>query len=181
MGAGKTSIGRRLAERFGLAFVDADREIELRTGASVTTIFECEGEAGFRERERAALADLLAAQRYRHRHRRRRGARCRQPRAAARARLRGATCTSSIDDQLARLARDRARPLLRTSDDGDDREALLRRLAGVREPLYAEVADLRFDTDGAGAGRGRGKAWRTCWKRAGSAAPMSARCARQAS
>jgi shikimate kinase len=60
MGAGKTSIGRRVAELLQLAFVDADRDIELRTGAAVGTIFECEGEAGFRARERAALAELLA-------------------------------------------------------------------------------------------------------------------------
>ena len=54
MGAGKSSIGKRLAERFGLQFADADRDIELRTGASVGTIFDCEGEAGFRARESAA-------------------------------------------------------------------------------------------------------------------------------
>ena len=59
MGAGKSSIGRRLADRFGLCFVDADREIELRTGATIPTIFECEGEAGFRAREAATLAELL--------------------------------------------------------------------------------------------------------------------------
>ena len=55
MGAGKSSIGKRLAERFGLAFADADRDIELRTGTTVSTIFDCEGEAGLRARERAAL------------------------------------------------------------------------------------------------------------------------------
>src|SRR5690606_41999260 len=59
MGAGKSSIGKRLASRFGLAFVDVDREIEARTGATVPTIFECEGETGFRARESATLADLL--------------------------------------------------------------------------------------------------------------------------
>ena len=60
MGAGKSCIGRRLAQRYGLRLADVDREIEQRTGASVTMIFECEGEAGFRARERAALAELLA-------------------------------------------------------------------------------------------------------------------------
>ena len=54
MGAGKTSIGRRLAERFGLDFVDADHHVEQRTGATIAAIFEHVGEAGFRERERAA-------------------------------------------------------------------------------------------------------------------------------
>src|SRR5690606_17609278 len=62
MGAGKTSIGRRLAERFGLAFVDADHYVEERTGATIAAIFEHVGEAGFRERERAALAELLAGE-----------------------------------------------------------------------------------------------------------------------
>src|SRR5690606_36948351 len=60
MGAGKTSVGRCLARHFELAFVDSDQEIERRTGATVATIFDCEGEAGFRTRERDVLADLLA-------------------------------------------------------------------------------------------------------------------------
>src|SRR6185312_8531961 len=60
MGSGKSSIGKRLAERFRLAFLDADREIEARAGASIGTIFECVGEAGFRSREHAVLAELLA-------------------------------------------------------------------------------------------------------------------------
>ena len=59
MGAGKSAIGRRLAERFALPFVDADREIELRTGTSVATIFACEGEEGFRVREREVLVGLV--------------------------------------------------------------------------------------------------------------------------
>ena len=60
MGAGKTSIGKRLAEALGLRFVDADRELEQRTGASIARIFDCEGEAGFRVRESALLVELLA-------------------------------------------------------------------------------------------------------------------------
>ena len=60
MGSGKSSIGRRLAERFGLAFLDADREVEAQAGASIATIFECAGEADFRAREQAVLASLLA-------------------------------------------------------------------------------------------------------------------------
>ena len=56
MGAGKTSIGKRLAERFGLAFVDLDHAIEAATGVRVADIFEREGEAGFRDREARQLA-----------------------------------------------------------------------------------------------------------------------------
>ncbi len=143
MGAGKTSIGKRLSECFRLAFVDADRDIELRTGAAVGTIFECEGEAGFRARERATLAELLARDAQlistgggavldgdNRRHMRERGF--------------VVYLQVSVDGQLQRLARDRTRPLLQR----DDREEVLRQLATARAPLYAEIADLCFDTDG---------------------------------
>lgn len=141
MGAGKSAIGRRLAERFALPFVDADREIELRTGTSVATIFECEGEAGFRAREREVLATLLAANG------------CvvstgggavldAGTRALLRDRGYVVHLLVDVEAQLARLARDRTRPLLAVAD----REAVLRRLAEVRDPLYAAVADMQFDT-----------------------------------
>jgi shikimate kinase len=143
MGAGKTSIGRRLAESLGLAFVDADRDIELRTGAAVGTIFECEGETGFRARERAALAALLVA-----------GGQVVSTGGGAvldadnrrRMRERGFVVhlQVSVEGQLQRLARDRTRPLLQR----EDREDVLRTLASARAALYAEVADLSFDTDG---------------------------------
>lgn len=142
MGAGKSSIGRRLAGRFGLDFIDADREIEARTGASIPTIFECEGEAGFRAREAATLADLLQ----------REGVVIATGGGAVldagnrgRMRERGFVVhlQVSLARQLDRLARDRSRPLLA----GDDREQVLRRLTEQRAPLYAEVADLCFDTD----------------------------------
>ena len=63
MGAGKSSIGKRLAERFGLTFVDADQVIVQHAGATINAIFEHVGEAGFREREQAALAyEQIAAE-----------------------------------------------------------------------------------------------------------------------
>ncbi len=143
MGAGKTSIGRRLAECFGLAFVDADRDIELRTGAAVGTIFECEGEAGFRARECAALEELLRG-----------GDQVISTGGGAvldagnrrRMRERGFVVhlKVSVEDQLQRLARDRTRPLLQR----EDREQVLREIAATRGPLYAGIADLQFDTDG---------------------------------
>ena len=58
MGAGKSSIGRRLAEHFDMPCIDLDAAVEERTGASVATIFEIEGEAGFRRRESDLLAEL---------------------------------------------------------------------------------------------------------------------------
>lgn len=141
MGAGKSSIGKRLAEHLGLRFVDADRDIELHTGASIGTIFDCEGEAGFRQRERVALGRLLADEG--------------QVIATGGGvildadnrrdlRARGYVVWLQVDvpTQLQRLSRDRSRPLLQR----DDREQVLRDIAAVRKPLYTEVADLLFDT-----------------------------------
>lgn len=141
MGAGKSSIGRRLAARFGVAFVDVDHEIEVRTGATVATIFECEGEAGFRARERATLGDILAGSRQVIAS----GGGAvldAENRTAMRARGFVVHMHADVDTQLARLARDRTRPLL----TGDDRADVLRRLAAERAPLYAAAAHLQFDT-----------------------------------
>lgn len=60
MGAGKTTIGRRLAQRIQWPLVDTDQVIESRCGTSVATIFEVEGEAGFRRRESKVLAEIMA-------------------------------------------------------------------------------------------------------------------------
>ena len=143
MGAGKSSIGRRLAGRFGLAFVDLDREVEQRTGATIPTIFECEGEAGFRLREREVLADLLAGEGLLLASG---GGAVLDPdnRRAMAGRAFVVYLHVEPAEQLRRLARDRTRPLLANGD----REQVLRTLASAREPLYREVADLRFDTGG---------------------------------
>jgi len=61
MGAGKTTLGRQLARRLAKRFVDADHELEARLGVSIPTIFEIEGESGFRDREEAIIAELVAA------------------------------------------------------------------------------------------------------------------------
>lgn len=58
MGAGKTTVGRQLARRLGWRFLDADHEIEARTGVKIPYIFEVEGEAGFRKREAQVLDEL---------------------------------------------------------------------------------------------------------------------------
>lgn len=140
MGAGKTSIGQRLAARFGLRLLDADEEIERESGATVVQLFEREGEAGFRRRESAALVRLLEEE----------GIVLSTGGGAVldggnRSLLRQGGFVvhleASVEQQLARLAHDRTRPLLARPD----REQVLRELAALRTPLYAEVADLVFD------------------------------------
>ncbi|NUS39764.1 MAG: shikimate kinase [Lysobacter sp.] len=142
MGAGKTCVGRRVAERFGLRLVDADHEIERLAGTSINTIFEVEGEAGFRARESAVLAALLAQDGIVLSTG---GGAVLDPGNRRRMRERGFVVhlVVSVEQQLARLARDRSRPLLARGD----REQVLRDLSAHRAPLYAEVADLVFDTD----------------------------------
>jgi len=139
MGSGKTTIGQRLAGLLGLDFLDCDRELETRTGASVSLIFDVEGEEGFRERETQILRELAA----------RDGVLLATGggvviRAENRALLkrRGLVVylKTSIEQQLRRLGRDRSRPLLQTSD----RRERLRQLAEQRNALYEEVADIEF-------------------------------------
>lgn len=139
MGSGKTTIGQRLARQLGLAFYDCDQEIEARTGASVNLIFDIEGEAGFRERERQVLAELTAQ----------RGVLLATGGgtvvSAANRELLGRTgivvyLRTSVRQQLERLRRDRSRPLLQTRN----KEHKLKELAEQRDPLYEELADLVF-------------------------------------
>jgi shikimate kinase len=143
MGAGKTSLAKRLARRLELEFVDADQRLELAAGASVSTIFDLEGEAGFRAREERLMEDLLQGQ----------GQAIATGggavlSAATRERLRQRAFVVwvrvGIEQQLERLARDHSRPLLAS---GDRREKL-QALAMLRDPLYESVTDLVFDSDG---------------------------------
>lgn len=142
-GAGKSCIGRRLAGHFGLRLADCDRAIEQHTGASVATVFECEGEAGFRAREAAMLAQLLADD----------GVLLATGGGAVLdagnrqlLRRRGYVVHLQVtpEQQLERLGRDHTRPLLQRAD----REQVLQAMARARTPLYREVADLQFDTGG---------------------------------
>ena len=138
-GAGKTTIGQRLAAHYGMPFVDLDVEIETRLGISITTLFEREGEAAFRALETAHLDEFSAhdgivlatgagavlADANRHL-----------------LMARGAVLMLgvSVDEQFDRLQHDSARPMIA----GTDRRGRLEALAHDRNHLYEEIADLIF-------------------------------------
>ncbi|MFN3883420.1 MAG: shikimate kinase [Rhodocyclaceae bacterium] len=137
MGAGKTTLGRRLAHETDREFIDLDREIERRTGVSVATIFEIEGETGFRLREMQLLAEVVS----------RSGAVVATGGGVVlhplnRARLWASHCVVYLHAEpgliYARTRHDRSRPLLQV----DDPLARIRQLLAQRDPLYREVADL---------------------------------------
>ena len=137
MGAGKTTVGKRLAAHFALPFVDLDAEIEMHTGAGVALIFDIEGEPGFRKRESALLDEcsaragvVLATG----------GGAVLDARNRELLKSRGFVVwlQTDVEQQLQRLARDRQRPLLRA----EDRRERLQTMARARDPLYASIADL---------------------------------------
>jgi shikimate kinase len=143
MGSGKSAVGRQLAARLGLAFLDSDAEIEAVTGVDIPYIFEKEGEAGFRVRERDVIDALTGRARVLVATG---GGAVLDP--DTRARLRGRGCVvylrTSVKQQLARTRRSGHRPLLRNPDP----LGTLERLTALRAPLYEETADLTVDTDG---------------------------------
>src|SRR6185437_5927256 len=104
-GAGKTSVGRRLAAHYGLAFVDLDHEIERRTGTDVATVFAVEGEAGFRRRESALLDEFSAG-----------AVLAADNRALLATRGYVLWLQAGVEQQLERLAHDHQRPLLAGTD-----------------------------------------------------------------
>jgi len=137
MGSGKTAVGRQVARLLDLPFIDSDHEIELRTGADIPLIFEREGEAGFRKREREAIAALTARQ------------------GVVLATGGGAVLDAdnrrllaergwvvyletSVAQQAERAGRTRHRPLLSTGDPRQRLEELMQ----IREPLYRGTADF---------------------------------------
>lgn len=141
MGAGKTTIGRVLARNRGLRFVDSDHEIVVRCGVSIPTIFEFEGEAGFRRRESAVIDDLtqesgvvLATG----------GGAVLDPVSRALMHARGTVIylRASPNELYLRTRHDRNRPLLQTEDP----LGKMKLLYEARHPLYLETADLVLDT-----------------------------------
>ncbi len=142
MGAGKSTIGRQIASLLRLEFADSDREIQRRTGVDIPTIFDFEGEEGFRKRERIAIDDLtqiegqvLATG----------GGVVLDPDNRRNLSSRGYViyleCTPS--QQYERTMRDKNRPLLQTDDPLATLEALMKE----RDPLYRSTADLIVTTE----------------------------------
>jgi shikimate kinase len=143
MGAGKSTIGRELADRLHLEFFDSDQEIERRTGADIAWVFDLEGEEGFRKREEGVIEDLsekqgivLATG----------GGSVISTQVRKRLSARGIVVylETTIDKQVARTQRDRKRPLLQTSEEP---RTVLENLAIERNPLYEEIADVIVKTD----------------------------------
>lgn len=149
MGAGKSTIGRQLAEHYGYSLVDIDSAIEKRCGADIAWIFDVEGEEGFRRRESAMLEETLAAD---------------QPVVVATG---GGIVTqprnlqllgqggvvvylmASAGQILRRTRNDTSRPLLQVPD----RAAAVEKILAEREPLYTQIADLSFRSGDGSAGR----------------------------
>lgn len=137
MGSGKTTLGKRLARECGIDFIDLDREIERRNGVSVATIFEIEGEAGFRQRESQLLAEvttqdgLVVATG---------GGTVLNPFNRARLFATGSVVYLHATAHLlfARTRNDKSRPLLQVADP----LAKIKQLVEQRDPLYREVADI---------------------------------------
>jgi len=141
MGAGKSTVGRQLAAALSFEFKDSDQEIQRRTGVDIPTIFEYEGEEGFRQRERQVIEELSGLS------------------GIVMATGGGTVLSSdnrrdlashgvviylhcSPEQQYARTARDRNRPLLQKEP-----LACLRRLMEERVPLYRQVADMVVSTE----------------------------------
>jgi shikimate kinase len=143
MGAGKSAVGRKLAEELQREFIDSDEIIEARTGVDIPYIFEREGEAGFRARERQIIDELtqlagvvLATG----------GGAVQDPGSRALLGTRGKVVYlhASVDQQLKRIRTSRQRPMLK---GGDPRE-ILEALMALRDPQYREIADVTVETDG---------------------------------
>jgi len=142
MGAGKTTIGKQLAQQLGRDFYDSDREIEEHTGANIPLIFELEGEEGFRKREKNILIELTQKQ----------GIVLATGGGAVldpdnRAQLANNGFVIYLSAPLAQLfnrtSKDRNRPLLQTENPRKKLEEII----ATRDPLYREVADIIIETD----------------------------------
>ncbi|GAA5084885.1 shikimate kinase [Paenalcaligenes hermetiae] len=144
MGAGKTTLGRQLARHLKREFYDLDHELEARCGVPVATIFDIEGEAGFRRRETLELdicsrrpeiilatgGGAILAEANRH---------------MLKERGTVVYLRANINELYRRLERDKTRPLLQTANPQERIASLL----AEREPIYEQLADVVFETGSA--------------------------------
>ena len=141
MGAGKTSIGRLLSKRSRRRFYDSDHVIEERTGVTIPTIFDLEGEQSFRDREEAVIAELARLSNI---------VLATGGGAILRENNRQVLCSSgiivylrgSVEDLWRRTRKDKNRPLLLT----DNPRQKLAEIYSVRDPIYSSVADIIIET-----------------------------------
>jgi shikimate kinase len=140
MGAGKTAIGKRLAQRLELGFVDADKEIEAAAGCSIAEIFERHGEQSFRDGERRVILRLLENPVHVLSTG---GGAFMDPETRARVAERGISIwlRADLDLMLKRVSRRNDRPLLQVADP----RAKLQELMDLRYPVYA-LADITVDS-----------------------------------
>ena len=143
MGAGKSTIGRQLAQQLNMDFVDSDAVIEERAGADISWIFDLEGEEGFRKREERIINELTQLQ----------GVvlstgggavMSKENRNYLSARGIVIYLETSVDKQYQRTQRDKKRPLLQGTDNP---RQVLEDLAKVRNPLYEQIADITLPID----------------------------------
>jgi shikimate kinase len=148
MGTGKTAVGKQLGRLLGVPFIDSDAEIERAAGVDIPFIFEREGEEGFRQREREAIAALtqqepvvLATG----------GGAILAPENRKLLQETGTVVflQTSLAQQLHRVGRGRGRPMLK----GVDLPKRLEELRTLREPLYTETADITLSTDNRRVGK----------------------------
>ena len=142
MGAGKTTIGKLLSNQLGFNFIDLDRKIEEKSGVKINTIFEIEGEEGFREREYLALNDALAEAKVvistgggivvKEINRS----------LIHKSEAMVVYLKASLDILVSRLKNDKTRPML----DKDNKLLSLQKLLSEREPFYENLADFIIDT-----------------------------------
>ncbi len=148
MGSGKSAVGKKLAVKLGMPFKDSDGEIVARTGATISWIFDVEGEAGFRQRESNMIDELtqldsivlatgggVVLNEQNGDYLTRRGT--------------VVLLTATVDTLLERTAKDTKRPLLQT----ENRRGVIEKLLNERLPLYEAIADVVIPTDKGGINR----------------------------
>ncbi|MCO6524695.1 MAG: shikimate kinase AroK [Candidatus Schmidhempelia sp.] len=143
MGAGKSTIGKQIAQQLAMEFFDSDQEIEKRTGADIAWIFDLEGEDGFRIREEKVINELTEKQ----------GVvlatgggsvLSKDTRNKLSARGIVVYLETTIEKQMARTQKDKRRPLLQGGNAPRER---YEEMAKERNPLYEEIADIIIKTD----------------------------------